>query len=88
MDTFSCLSGWEVTLQTGVKEVPGSIRDVLWEHLRRAGARAASTGFSLTKSKSFRQVFIELGEYVGGHNVSTKFYNQPDPPRHSWIMAL
>jgi len=47
------------------------------------GGRAASTG-----SKSFHQVFINLDEYVGVHNVSTKFYNQPSPPMHSGIMAL
>jgi len=45
-------------------------------------------GFTLSKSKSFHPIFIKLGEYVGVHNVSTKFYNQPNPPRHSWIMAL
>jgi len=54
------------------------------EHL----GRAASTGFLLSKSKSFYQVFIKLGEYVGGHNISTKFYNLPNLPRHPWIMAL
>jgi len=42
--------------------------------------RAASTGFPLSKSNSFHLVFIKLGEYVGGHNISTKFYNQPNPP--------
>jgi len=47
-----------------------------------AGGRAASTGFPLSKSKSFHQVFIKLGEYVGGHNISTKLYNQPNPPMH------
>jgi len=66
-------------------------RDVLWEHLRRAGGwaggMAASTGFPPSKSKSFQQVFIKLSKYVGVHNVSTKFYNQPTP-RHSEIMAL
>jgi len=41
-----------------------------------AGGRAASTGFPLSKSKSFHQVFIKLGEYGGVHNVSTK----PNPP--------
>jgi len=52
-------------------------RDVLWKHLSKASGRlAVSTGF------------IKLGEYVGGHNISTKFYNLPIPPRHSWIMAL
>jgi len=39
------------------------------------GGRAASTGFPLSKSKSFHQVFIKLVEYVGVHNVSTNFYN-------------
>ena len=50
----------------------------------RAGGRAcgwaASTGYPLSKSKSFHQVFIKLGEYVGVHNVTTKFYNQQNPP--------
>ena len=45
-----------------------------------AGGRAASTGFPLSKSKSFHQVFIKFSEYVGVHNDSTKFYNQPNPP--------
>jgi len=45
-----------------------------------AGWRAASTGFPLSKSKSFHHVLIKLGEYVGGNNISTKFYNQPNPP--------
>ena len=58
--------------------------DILWEYL----LWAASTGFPLSKLKSFYQVFIKLSEYVGVHNVSTKFYNQPNPPRHCWIMAL
>ena len=44
------------------------------------GGRAASTEFPLSKSKSFHSIFIKLGEYVGGHNISTKFYNQPNPP--------
>jgi len=50
--------------------------------------RAVSTEFPLPKSRSFHQFFIKLDEYVGVHNVSTKFYNQPNPPRHSGIMAL
>jgi len=37
-------------------------------------------GFKLFKSKSFHPVFIKHGEYVGRHNISTKFYNQPNPP--------
>ena len=45
-------------------------------------------GFPLSKSKSFYPVFIKLGKYVGGHNISTKFYNQPNPPMHTWILAL
>jgi len=44
-----------------------------------AGGRAAFTGFPLSKTKSFHQAFIKLGDYVGVHNVSTKFYNQPNP---------
>jgi len=64
-------------------------RDVLWEYMRPAGRCAASTGFPLFKSKSFHLVFIKLDEYVGEHNISTKFYNQSNPPRrHSWIITL
>jgi len=59
---------------------PFEKRDVLWGHLRRASGRAASKGVPLSKSKSFHQVFIKLGEYVGVYNVSTKFYNQPNLP--------
>ena len=36
-------------------------------------------GFPLSKSNSFHQVFIKLCEYVGGHYISTKFYNLPKP---------
>ena len=45
-------------------------------------------GFTLSKSKSFHPDFTKLGEYFGGHNISTKFYNLPNPARHSWIVAL
>jgi len=45
-------------------------------------------GFPLSKSKSFHAVFIKLSEYVGEHNIPTKFYNLLNPPRHSCIMAL
>ena len=34
----------------------------------------------LSKSKSVGPVFIKPDKYVGGHNISTKFYNQPNPP--------
>jgi len=37
-------------------------------------------GFPISKSKSFYPVFIKLSEYVGGHNISTNFYNLPNPP--------
>ena len=43
--------------------------------------RAASTGLTLSKSKSFHPVLIKFGEYVGEHNISTKFYNQANPPQ-------
>ena len=43
-------------------------------------ANCPKLGFTLYKSKSCHPVFIKLGEYVGGHNISTKFYNQPSPP--------
>jgi len=36
-------------------------------------------GFPLSKSKSFHPVIIKLSEYIGGNNISTKFYNQPNP---------
>jgi len=45
-------------------------------------------GFLLSKSKSFRPVLIKLVEHVGGNNILSKFYNLPNPLRHSWIMAL
>jgi len=44
--------------------------------------------FPLSWSKSFRPVLIKLYKHVGSHNISTKFYNQPITPMHSWIMAL
>jgi len=37
--------------------------------------------------KKFYPVFIKLGEYVCGHNISTKLYPAKSP-RHSLIMAL
>jgi len=37
-------------------------------------------GFPLSKSQSCHPVVIKLSEYVGGHNISTKFYNHPNPP--------
>ena len=37
---------------------------------------------------SFCPVLIKLGENVGGHNISTKFYNQPNIHMHLWIMAF
>ena len=48
------------------------------------GTPAAGSGhrpqcFPLSKSKSFHPTFIKLGEYVSGHNISTKFYYQPNP---------
>jgi len=45
-----------------------------------AGGRVAFTVFTLSKSKNFHPVFIKFYKYIGGHNVSTKFYNQPNPP--------
>jgi len=45
-------------------------------------------GFPLSKSKSFCPVLVKHGENVGGHNILNKFFNQPNTPRHSWIMAL
>jgi len=45
------------------------------------GLWAASAGFPLSKSKSFYPIFIKLDENVGEHNISTKFYNEPNPPR-------
>jgi len=45
-------------------------------------------GFPLSKSKSFHLAFIKLGEYVSGHNISTKFYNLPNPPGTSELWPL
>ena len=45
-------------------------------------------GLPLSKSKSFHPVCFKLGEYFGGHNILTKFYNQPNPFSHSSIMAF
>jgi len=38
------------------------------------------SGFLLSKSKSFYPVFIKISKYIGVHNISTKFYNLPNPP--------
>jgi len=45
-------------------------------------------GFLLSKSKSFHPIFFKLGENVGVHNISTKFYNQPNPPGTSKLWPL
>jgi len=45
-------------------------------------------GFLLSKSKSLCPVFIKLSEYVGWHNILTKFYNQPNPPCTSELWPL
>jgi len=45
-------------------------------------------GFPLSESKNFHPVLIKLGEYVGRHNISTKFYNQPNPPGTSELWPL
>ena len=45
-------------------------------------------GFPLSMSKSFHPVFIKLGEYVGGHNISKKFYNLPNPPGTPELLPL
>jgi len=39
----------------------------------------STLGVTLSKSKSFHLVLIKLGDYVGGHNISSKFYNLPNP---------
>jgi len=36
-------------------------------------------GFRSLSQIVFCPVFIKLGDYVGGHNISTKFYNMPPP---------
>ena len=36
----------------------------------------------------FHPVFIKLGEYVCGHNISTRFYNQPNSPGTSELWPL
>ena len=40
------------------------------------------------KSKIFNQLFIKLGEYVGVHNVSTKFFNHLNPPGNPELWPL
>jgi len=45
-------------------------------------------GFLLSKSKSFCPAFIKLGEYVGGHNIMTNFYNQPNLPCTPELLPL
>jgi len=50
--------------------------------------RAASTGFPFSRSKSFHPIFIKLGDYVGRHNISTRFYNQPNPPGTPQLWTL
>jgi len=37
-------------------------------------------------SQGFYPAFIKLGEYVGGHNISTKFYNQALLNYGPWIV--
>jgi len=44
--------------------------------------------FSLYKSKGFHLVFIKLGEYVGGHNISIKFYTCQIPAGSPEIWPL
>jgi len=36
----------------------------------------------------FHQVLIKLGEYVGGHNILTKFYYLPKPPGTPELWSL
>ena len=101
--TFRCLGGLEVMYLTVVWQVLGSISAsgksfcvcFLFACLKNmiyygntCSGRVASTEFPLSKSKSFCPVFIKLGEYVGGHNISNKFYNQPNPPctHELWLL--
>jgi len=41
--------------------------------------KLSKLGITLSKSKSFHLGIIKLGEYVGLHNIMTKFYNLPNP---------
>jgi len=36
-------------------------------------------GFRSLSQKVFIRPFVKLGEYVGGHNISIKFYKLPNP---------
>jgi len=76
----SCVSVWKTksNSKTEVKVFfvmrPFEKRDVLWEHLRRAGGLAGGWRPQGFRSLSqIVQVFIKLGEYVGGHYISTKY---------------
>ena len=42
-------------------------------------------GFPL--SQRFCPVLIKLGEYGGGHNIPTKFYNLPNPPKRIFKLS-
>ena len=44
--------------------------------------------WGVVNNLSFHPVLIKLCEYVGGHNISTKFYYQPNPPGTPELWSL
>ena len=49
-----------------------------------AGGRAVGRrpkGFRSLRQRVFIRSLSDLVKYVGGHNISTRFYNLPNPPQ-------
>jgi len=65
---------------------PFEKRDVLWEHVRRAGS--VQSICPLNNFNSFHCIIIKLCENVCWQNISPKFDNQPNPIKHFGVMAL
>ena len=69
-----------VNMLVGTIYWPSSITSQIPQALLNYGPwivkNCPNLGFPLSKLKSFDPVFIKLGECVGGHNISIKFYNK------------
>jgi len=65
-----CIMAWPISLTSQIPPQALLKMTLKWSKIK----------VSLFKSKSVCHVCIKLGEYVGGHNISTMFYNQPNPP--------
>jgi len=71
----------EVNMSVGIISWPSSITSQIPSDTPELWPlNCSKLGFPLFMSKSSHPVFIKLGEYVDGHNISTKFYNLPNPP--------